>query len=76
MTIEQIEAARAIAADAGLDERNDYTGRGMFGRPAAWAAEGDVHPGGPTGRRLLATGCAYDQMGLDWVYYAADSDSR
>ena len=73
MTTEQIDAARAIAAGADMDERKDYSGRGMFGRCAEFAAEGDVHPGGPVGRRLLATGCAYDQMGLEWIYYAAEA---
>ena len=76
MTSQQIAKARAIAADAGLDERKDYSGRGMFGRCAEFAAEGDVHPGGLVGRRLRAAGCAFDNMGLDWIYYAADSDSR
>ena len=73
MTTEQIAKARAIAADAGLDERNDYSGRGMFGRVARWAAEGDLHPGSPVGRLLLAAGCAFDNMGLDWIYYSPEA---
>jgi hypothetical protein len=49
--------------------REDYSGRGMFGRKSEFAITTDVDPDSALGKELIDLGLTYDNMGKGWVYY-------
>lgn len=69
VTDDRLAEIRTLASEMGMSERG-YSGRGMYGAPARWAAESDdVRPGSEAGRLIQSAGVRCDEMGLGWVYY-------
>ena len=54
---------------ASFEERDGYSGRGMFGAVAKAAFVTDAHPDTAAGRKLKSRGFSVDSMGLDYIYY-------
>lgn len=50
-------------------DREDYSGRGMFGKVSSVAITGPIHPCSKVGEELRQLGMSWDSMGRDWVYY-------
>jgi hypothetical protein len=61
------KALRGCGCD--VEFRQDYSGRGMFGRVSSLAFVAHVHPCTEIGDKLRDLGLSWDSMGKDWVWY-------
>lgn len=46
-----------------------YSGRNMFGRKSEFAFVADFDPCGEYGKKIIAAGFKWDNMGLKYIYY-------
>lgn len=64
-----VKILETCGAGGDSKDRNDYSGRGMFGRVSSVAITSSVHPQSPAGEKLRDLGLTFDSMGRDWIYY-------
>jgi len=70
--MEVIEDILAGACVLDWEEREGYSGRGMFGEEAEIAIVAPIHPNSDEGQALQALGMNVDSLGLSMVYYFKD----
>ncbi len=66
---EQIEALNEVADEIGGEIRDDYSGRGMFGRNCYGIECDDPIPCIENAAMQGISGANYDQMGLQYIVY-------
>jgi hypothetical protein len=63
-----IDLAQEILGE--IEVRNDYSGRGMFGKVSELAFVTKCHPNSERGKKFLQkTKMRTDNMGLTYIYY-------
>jgi hypothetical protein len=64
------EAASRIFGKSNFESKENYSGRGMFGKKAPAALTTEVKPSSLEGKQFCRiTGAWTDSLGLGWVYY-------